>query len=175
MALLCKYQQEYGPQKNTWSKDIHLGKLKDVIRIFHNEMKDKHYPYCPAHPQGLNWTPWPESESELYRQSDRRLSAKLVPNFADRVWNVVSVTDPYGSILGFLDRKPQRLVAISGNGCFTKCDTQNSFYVKDMITPGRFTWNTIITSKGGHISISQNVSLKLNVTYKKQATKYFAT
>jgi hypothetical protein len=29
-------------------------------------------------------TPWPESESELYRPSDRRLSAKLVPIFADR-------------------------------------------------------------------------------------------
>jgi hypothetical protein len=29
-------------------------------------------------------TPWPESESELFLQSDRRLSAKLVPTFADR-------------------------------------------------------------------------------------------
>jgi hypothetical protein len=29
-------------------------------------------------------TRWPESESELYRPSDRRLSAKLVPTFADR-------------------------------------------------------------------------------------------
>jgi hypothetical protein len=28
----------------------------------------------------LNWTPWPESASELYRPSDRRLSAKLVPH-----------------------------------------------------------------------------------------------
>jgi hypothetical protein len=26
-------------------------------------------------------TPWPESESELYRQSDRHLLAKLVPTF----------------------------------------------------------------------------------------------
>jgi hypothetical protein len=49
-------------------------------------------------------TPWPESASELYRPSDRRLPAKLVPNFADRDCRVVSVTDPYGSILGFLDR-----------------------------------------------------------------------
>jgi hypothetical protein len=31
-----------------------------------------------------NWTPWPESASELYRPSDRLLSAKLVPTFADR-------------------------------------------------------------------------------------------
>jgi hypothetical protein len=29
-------------------------------------------------------TPWPYSTSELYRPSDRRLSAKLVPTFADK-------------------------------------------------------------------------------------------
>jgi hypothetical protein len=29
-------------------------------------------------------TPWPESPSELYQPSDRRLSAKLLPTFADR-------------------------------------------------------------------------------------------
>jgi hypothetical protein len=49
-------------------------------------------------------TPWPESTSEIYRPTDRRLSAKLVPTFADRGCHVVSVTDPYGFILGFLDR-----------------------------------------------------------------------
>jgi hypothetical protein len=42
--------------------------------------------------------------SELYRLRDRRLSAKVVPTFADRECYVVSVTDPYGRILGFLDR-----------------------------------------------------------------------
>jgi hypothetical protein len=36
--------------------------------------------------------------------SDRRLSAKLVPTFADRGCHVVSVTDPYGCIFGFLDQ-----------------------------------------------------------------------
>jgi hypothetical protein len=35
--------------------------------------------------------------------TDRRLSAKLVPTFADRGCHVVSVTDPYGRILSFLD------------------------------------------------------------------------
>jgi hypothetical protein len=40
-------------------------------------------------------TPWP---------SDRRLSAKLVPSFADRGCNVASATDPHGRNLGFLDR-----------------------------------------------------------------------
>jgi hypothetical protein len=49
-------------------------------------------------------TPWSESASELYRRSDHRLSAKLLPTFADRGCLVVSVTDPYGRILGFLDR-----------------------------------------------------------------------
>jgi hypothetical protein len=44
-------------------------------------------------------TPWPESASELYRPSDRRLSAKLVLTFADIVCHVVSVTDPYDRIL----------------------------------------------------------------------------
>jgi hypothetical protein len=51
-----------------------------------------------------NTTPWPEPASELYRPSDRLLSAKLVPTFVDRGCHVVSVTDPYGCILGFLDR-----------------------------------------------------------------------
>jgi hypothetical protein len=49
-------------------------------------------------------TPWPESASELYRPSDRRLSAKLVQTFADRGCHVVSVTDLYLRIPGFLDR-----------------------------------------------------------------------
>jgi hypothetical protein len=48
--------------------------------------------------------PWPESASELNRPNERRLSAKLVPTFADRGCRVVSVTDHYGRILGFLDR-----------------------------------------------------------------------
>ena len=32
----------------------------------------------------IKLTPWPQSASELYRQSGRRRSAKLVPTFADR-------------------------------------------------------------------------------------------
>jgi hypothetical protein len=49
-------------------------------------------------------TPWSESASELYRPSDSRFSAKLMPTFADRECHVVSVTDPYGRIRNFLDR-----------------------------------------------------------------------
>jgi hypothetical protein len=57
-----------------------------------------------------NYTSWPESASELYRPSDLCLLAKIVSNFADRGCRVVSVTDPYGRILGFLDRSRYFLV-----------------------------------------------------------------
>jgi hypothetical protein len=46
---------------------------------------------------------WHESASELYRPSDRRLSAKLLPTFADTECHVVIATDPYTRIFGFLD------------------------------------------------------------------------
>jgi hypothetical protein len=36
--------------------------------------------------------------------NDRRLPAKLLPTSADKGCRVVSLTDPYGRILGFLDR-----------------------------------------------------------------------
>jgi hypothetical protein len=58
-------------------------------------------------------TPWPESVSELYRPSDRRLSAKLVPAFADRECHVIRVTDPYGRILGF--SRPEPLLFLSSS------------------------------------------------------------
>jgi hypothetical protein len=50
-------------------------------------------------------TPWPESASEVHRPSGRRLPSKLVPTFADIWSHMVSVTNPYDRILGFLDRK----------------------------------------------------------------------
>jgi hypothetical protein len=49
-------------------------------------------------------TPWSESASELHRQSDRRLSANWLPTFADKGCHVVSLTDPHGRSLDFLDR-----------------------------------------------------------------------
>jgi hypothetical protein len=45
-----------------------------------------------------------ETKLNSVRPNYRRLSAKLAPTFADRGCHVVSVTDPYGRILGFLDR-----------------------------------------------------------------------
>jgi hypothetical protein len=47
-------------------------------------------------------TRWLQLASELYRPSDSPLSGKLVPTFADGECRVVSVTDPYGRILGYL-------------------------------------------------------------------------
>jgi hypothetical protein len=58
----------------------------------------------PSPPSQLFKTPWPVFAIELYRPRDRRLSAKLVPTFADKGCHMVSVTDPYCHILGFLDR-----------------------------------------------------------------------
>jgi hypothetical protein len=49
-------------------------------------------------------TLWPQSAWALYLPKDRRLSAKLVPTFADRECHVVSVTGFYGRILSFLDQ-----------------------------------------------------------------------
>jgi hypothetical protein len=49
-------------------------------------------------------SPWPYSASELYWPSNSRFSARLVPTFADKRCIVVRATDPYGRILGFLDR-----------------------------------------------------------------------
>jgi hypothetical protein len=43
------------------------------------------------------------------------LSAKLAPTFAARGYHSVSVTDPYGRILGFLDRFHIFYVNISNN------------------------------------------------------------
>jgi hypothetical protein len=60
-------------------------------------------------------TPWPEYASELYRLRDRRLSAKLVPAFADRGCHVVRAPDPYSRILGFLGRE-RKAIPVTGRG-----------------------------------------------------------
>jgi hypothetical protein len=56
----------------------------------------------PFQQQQTKQTLRPESASELCRPSDRLLSAKLVPTFADRGCHMVSVTDPYCRNLSFL-------------------------------------------------------------------------
>jgi hypothetical protein len=49
---------------------------------------------------------WPESACELYQPNDRRFWEKILPTFADRGCHLVSVADPYGRILDFLDPEP---------------------------------------------------------------------
>jgi hypothetical protein len=86
----------------------------------------------------LNWSPWPESASELYRPSDRRLSAKLVPTFADRWCHVVSVTDPYGRILGFLVRSSYFFLSSSSivlTWLSEPCSRYHSNYFQEVPSP----------------------------------------
>jgi hypothetical protein len=45
-----------------------------------------------SHTKSVFITPWPKSASEVYLLSDRRLLTKLVRNFTDRGYHVVSVT-----------------------------------------------------------------------------------
>jgi hypothetical protein len=49
----------------------------------------------------------------VYRPTDQRLPAMLVPNFADIESHVVKVTDPYGRNLVFLDRSPYFLFQVA--------------------------------------------------------------
>jgi CBS-domain-containing membrane protein len=67
-----------------------------IINVPHRH--DLHESSC------VNNTIKTKSESELYRPSNRHLLAKLVPAFVDKGCHEVSVTDPHGRILGFLDR-----------------------------------------------------------------------
>jgi hypothetical protein len=62
-------------------------------------------------------TQWPQAASKLYRPSDSRLSAKLVSTFADIGCHVVSMTDPYGRILAFLDRSPYFFFQVAPQLC----------------------------------------------------------
>jgi hypothetical protein len=62
----------------------------------------------------------PKSASKLYRPSDRRLWVTLVPIFAVRGSHVVSMTDPYGRILYFLDRSRYFLLPSSSSVVLTR-------------------------------------------------------
>jgi hypothetical protein len=58
-------------------------------------------------------TPWPDTASELYRPSDSRLSAKLVPTFADRGCSVVRAEDPLRPY--FRISRPKPLLFLPGS------------------------------------------------------------
>jgi hypothetical protein len=95
--------------------------------------------------QEINWekldmkqTPWPESASELYRTSDRRFSEKLVRTSADRGCHVVSVTYPYGRILGFLDRSRYFFFQLLLN-CTPEAEWtpfQTHYFSENLLAPG---------------------------------------
>jgi hypothetical protein len=75
--------------QTTWRIYIVIHRRYIIIIILRNKTKQ---------------TPLSESASELYRPSDHRLSGEWFPTFADKGCHVVSMTDPYGRIIGFLDR-----------------------------------------------------------------------
>jgi hypothetical protein len=85
-------------------------------------------------------TPWSESASELYRPSGRRLSAKRLPTFADKGCHVISVTDPYGRNLDFLDRSRyfsiKYLFRCTHEAEWTSFQTHYFFFVVPGIEPG---------------------------------------
>jgi hypothetical protein len=76
--------------------------LKAVAAVNHREGNWRSFSKKQANKQnklhGLS------SRTNYTERSDRLLSAKLVPTFADRGCRVVSATDPYCRIVGFLDR-----------------------------------------------------------------------
>jgi hypothetical protein len=68
----------------------------------------------------LKTTPWSESASELHRPSDRHLSAKWLLTVADRGCHMVSVTDPCGRIVDFLDRSCYTFLSSSSSVVLTR-------------------------------------------------------
>jgi hypothetical protein len=62
-------------------------KNKDHKHDCHNS---GHYPCGGEERKNKNKTPWPEFASEVYRQSDRRLSGMLVPTFCHSYINIQS-------------------------------------------------------------------------------------
>jgi hypothetical protein len=87
-------------------KLVSFGSVSPVYRLQFIELRSTimKFPTCyRSHKKLLKKNPWPEYARELYRPSDRRLSAKLVQTFSDRGCHIVSVTDPYGHILDLLD------------------------------------------------------------------------
>jgi hypothetical protein len=84
-------------------------------------------------------TPWPQSASELYRPSDHRLSANLVPTFTNRGYRVVSATDPYGRIQSFLDRSPYFFLQSSSSVVLTRLSgprSRSNYFSESVVAPG---------------------------------------
>jgi hypothetical protein len=77
-------------------------------------------------------TPWSESASELYRPSDRRMSAKWLPTCVDRRRHVVSMTDPSGHISRFSRQEPLLFYQVAPQFVLTRlsapCSRPTTFF-----------------------------------------------
>jgi hypothetical protein len=71
----------------------------------------------------------------LCTPSDRRLSAKLVPTFANRECHVVSVTDPYGRILDFLDQSRYLFFQVAPHEA-ERTPFQTHYFSENLVVPG---------------------------------------
>jgi hypothetical protein len=89
---------QYGRSKTFIIKEVHNWTNLNICKMFkwnaltrvimialRPSMSSRQHIHCKHWPIYILYTPWPESTSELYRLSDRRLSSKLVPTFAYRV------------------------------------------------------------------------------------------
>jgi hypothetical protein len=93
--------------KRIQETDIQMSTMEPICRVIlcGAVILNKHtHTHTYIYIQTNKQTPWSESASELHRPSDSRFSAKWLPTFEDKGCQVVSVTDPYGRILDFLDR-----------------------------------------------------------------------
>jgi hypothetical protein len=91
-----------------WSAKLSTSTAEHCVTTIINSLDINHFPFFYLKQCFGEWTllrpeivprlhtPWLLSASELYRPSDRRLSAKLVPTFADRGCPVVTATNPHG-------------------------------------------------------------------------------
>jgi hypothetical protein len=77
-----------GPKNNPGMQPAMAGTLQILFRTRHSKTPIQLATYLLTY------------SVALVRRSDLRLSAKLVPTSADSGYHVVSVTDPYGRILG---------------------------------------------------------------------------
>jgi hypothetical protein len=67
------------------------------------------------------------------------MSAKLKPTFMVRRCHVVSVTGPYGRIVGFLDQEPLLFLSSSSSVVFNEAEWtpfQAQYFSESLVVPG---------------------------------------
>jgi hypothetical protein len=84
------------------SGNIQAENIRHKLNIPKLQNKELLYaaPVHTASCTNLYETPWPESASELHRQSDNRLSAKLMLTIAEHgvAWSELRIPRPYSSL-----------------------------------------------------------------------------